>query len=211
MNSQRASALINKLAADHSQPPTTELNYGSKFELLVAVILSAQATDRSVNRVTATLFPITPQSLLEMGEKKFLHHIKQIGLAPTKARHIIKTCLLLLEKHRGSVPESHQDLEALPGVGRKTANVVRAVAFGHPTIAVDTHVFRVSNRTGLAPGRTPLEVEKKLLAIVPKKHLPHAHHYFILHGRYVCKARKPLCKECIILKECQYPHKNQPA
>ncbi len=208
MNSQHAASLLGKLAATHTQPPSTELVYTSTFELLVAVMLSAQATDRSVNQATQTLFPVTPQTLLAMGEKKLLEHIQHIGLAPTKARHIIRTCQLLLERHQGQVPPRRQDLEALPGVGRKTANVLLAVAFGQSTIAVDTHVFRVSNRTGLASGNTLLQVEEKLLAVIPKKHFPHAHHYLILHGRYTCKARKPLCLQCVIINECEYTQKN---
>jgi len=189
--------------------PQGELNFGSPFELLVAVILSAQATDRSVNQATAKLFPRhnTPSALLALGEAGLLNAIRTIGLAPTKARNIIRTCSLLLEQHGGRVPEEREALETLPGVGRKTANVVLNVAFGHPTIAVDTHVFRISNRTGLAPGRTVREVEDALMRVTPKRHLPGAHHQLILHGRYVCTARKPHCPECVIAAWCGWPDK----
>jgi endonuclease-3 len=189
--------------------PTTELEYHSAFELLVAVILSAQATDISVNAATRQLFPVanTPQSILDLGEEKLRDHIQRIGLYKTKAKHIIQTCRLLLKNHGGQVPQTREALEALPGVGRKTANVVLNTAFGHPTIAVDTHIFRVSNRTNIAPGKTPLEVEQKLLKFVPNQFKQDAHHWLILHGRYVCQARKPKCGICNIADLCEYRHK----
>ncbi|MDH4248164.1 MAG: endonuclease III [Deltaproteobacteria bacterium] len=190
--------------------PRSDLNFSSPFELLVAVILSAQATDRSVNQATAGLFARhnTPEALLELGEQGLLHAIRAIGLAPTKARNILATCRLLLEHHQGRVPADREALEALPGVGRKTANVVLNVAFGQPTIAVDTHVFRVSNRTGLAPGRTVREVEEALLRVTPESFRLEAHHQLILHGRYVCTARKPRCFECRIASLCTWPEKS---
>lgn len=189
--------------------PKSELEYRTPFELLVAVILSAQATDKSVNQATARLFPVanTPQAILALGEAGLLEYIRTIGLAPSKARNILATCRLLLERHGGQVPNAREALEALPGVGRKTANVVLNVAFGEHTIAVDTHVFRVSNRTGLAPGRTPQEVEQTLLRVTPPEHLRHAHHYLILHGRYVCTARNPQCARCVIRRDCAWPQK----
>jgi endonuclease-3 len=189
--------------------PRTELDFRTPFELLVAVILSAQATDRSVNLATAPLFARhnTPAALLALGEAGLLAHIRTIGLAPTKARNLIATARLLIERHGGAVPRTREALEALPGVGRKTANVVLNVAFGEPTIAVDTHVFRVANRTGLAPGATVLAVEEGLLAVAPPVHRLHAHHYLILHGRYVCKARKPDCPRCVLADLCLYPEK----
>jgi endonuclease-3 len=204
----KAARLFDKLAAARPAP-RSELEFRSPFELLVAVILSAQATDTSVNAATARLFPAhgSPQALLALGEAGLLAHIRTIGLAPTKARNLIATSRLLLERHGGQVPAGREALEALPGVGRKTANVVLNVAFGEPTIAVDTHVFRVGNRTGLAPGKTVREVEEALLRITPRKHRQHAHHHLILHGRYVCKARKPECGACPIVRECEYPHK----
>ena len=189
----------------------TELFYKNHFELLVAVILTAQATDKIVNEVTPSLFKKhpDPKSFVECGEKKLAHLIRRIGLAPTKAKNIIRTCKILLEIHDGSVPNAREDLEKLPGVGRKTANVVLNEAFGIPTIAVDTHVFRVANRTGLAKGKTVLETEKKLLRITPEKWKKNAHHYLILHGRYVCKAKFFNCSTCSIIKECQYPLKSK--
>ncbi|HMB60263.1 MAG TPA: endonuclease III [Xanthomonadales bacterium] len=189
--------------------PTTELEYQSPFELLVAVILSAQATDVGVNKASKHLFAEanTPQAILDMGEKKLKHHIRTIGLFNTKAANIIKTCKILVEQHDGNVPRQRAALEALPGVGRKTANVVLNTAFGQATIAVDTHIFRVSNRTGLAKGKTPLEVEKKLLKAVPAEFLQNAHHWLILHGRYTCKARKPACPECIVQDLCSFKNK----
>ena len=191
--------------------PQTELNYQSDFELLVAVILSAQATDVGVNKATAKLYPVanTPAQILELGESGLKDHIRTIGLYNSKAENIIRTCRMLLDLHDGQVPADRESLEALPGVGRKTANVVLNTAFGQPTIAVDTHIFRVSNRTGLAPGKTPLAVEKALLKRVPEEYRQHAHHWLILHGRYTCKARKPNCPECIVADLCRYRDKTQ--
>jgi len=185
--------------------PTTELHYQSEFELLVAVILSAQATDISVNQATAKLYPVanTPQAILKLGVNRLKGYIKTIGLFNTKAENVIKTCAILVEQHGGEVPRTRQELEALPGVGRKTANVILNTAFGEPTIAVDTHIFRVSNRTGLAPGKDVLAVEKALLANVPDRFKKDAHHWLILHGRYTCVARKPKCGECIINDICE--------
>jgi len=189
--------------------PTTELEYKTPFELLLAVILSAQATDVSVNAATRNLFPIanTPQALLKLGEESLREYVQRIGLYQTKAKHIIQMCRLLLERHGGEVPHTRAELEALPGVGRKTANVVLNTAFGQPTIAVDTHIFRVSNRTGIAPGSTVLEVEKKLLKFVPDEFKHDAHHWLILHGRYICQARKPKCPQCLIVDLCEYRDK----
>ena len=189
--------------------PRSELQYTSPFELLVAVILSAQATDVSVNKATATLFPLanTPQALLDMGQQALERHIQTIGLYRSKAKHIMQTCRILLEQHQGQVPRTREALEALPGVGRKTANVVLNVAFGEPTMAVDTHIFRVGNRTGLAPGKTPLEVERKLLKRIPAEFMLHAHHWLILLGRYVCKARTPECWRCAVADCCDYKPK----
>lgn len=192
--------------------PRTELHYTSPFELLVAVALSAQATDISVNKATAKLFPVanTPTTILNLGEEGLKHYIQTIGLFNSKAKHIIQMCQLLLDRHGGEVPRTREALEALPGVGRKTANVVLNEAFGEPTMAVDTHIFRVANRTGLAPGKTPLAVEKSLLKRVPKNYLLHAHHWLILHGRYTCTARKPKCTECILRDICRFPDKSSP-
>ncbi|HPA00991.1 MAG TPA: endonuclease III [Chiayiivirga sp.] len=189
--------------------PETELEYRTPFELLVAVILSAQATDVGVNRATRRLFPVanTPRALLDLGEDGLRQHIATLGLFNAKARNLIATCRLLLERHGGEVPHDRAALEALPGVGRKTANVVLNVAFGEPTIAVDTHIFRVANRTGLARGRTVEEVERKLLRSVPAAYRMNAHHWLILHGRYVCKARKPACPHCAIADLCAFPDK----
>jgi len=189
--------------------PETELRYESPFELLIAVILSAQATDVSVNKATGKLFAVakTPRALLELGVRGLKPYIKTIGLYNSKAENIIKTCRILLDEHDGEVPRTREALEKLPGVGRKTANVVLNTAFGVPTIAVDTHIFRVSNRTGIAPGKTPLEVEKRLLRLTPEEFRKDAHHWLILHGRYICKARKPLCSECPICKWCEYTQK----
>lgn len=186
--------------------PQTELNYSSPFELLIAVLLSAQATDISVNKATAGLFAAanTPQAMLALGQDKLEKYIQTIGLYRSKARHVIQTCQILIEQHQGEVPRSRDALEALPGVGRKTANVVLNTAFGEPTIAVDTHIFRLGNRTGLAPGRTPLEVELKLLQRIPAPFVQHAHHWLILHGRYVCKARTPECWRCAVSADCDY-------
>lgn len=190
--------------------PETELEYSTPFELLVAVMLSAQATDTSVNRATATLFPAarTPRAMLELGLAGLKRHIRHIGLFNTKAGNVLETCRILLREHGGNVPADRTALEALPGVGRKTANVVLNVAFGQPTIAVDTHIFRVSNRTGLAPGRTPREVEEGLLRTVPEEFRRHAHHWLILHGRYVCTARRPRCGSCSIAVLCRWPEKD---
>lgn len=208
MNSAKRQEIFLRLQAANPHP-TTELEYHSAFELLVAVILSAQATDISVNAATRQLFPVanTPQGLLDLGEDKLRDYIQRIGLYKTKARHIIQTCRILLEKHGGAIPQTREALETLPGVGRKTANVVLNTAFGQPTIAVDTHIFRVSNRTGLAPGKTMLEVEKKLLKVVPDQFKHDAHHWLILHGRYICQARKPRCGMCRIVDLCDYSNK----
>ena len=190
--------------------PRTELNYETPFELLVAVILSAQATDVGVNKATNKLFPVanTPRAILDLGVDGLKQYIRTIGLFNAKADNIIKTCSILLEQHGGEVPRDRKSLEALPGVGRKTANVVLNTAFGEQTIAVDTHIFRVSNRTGLAPGKTPLQVESGLLEAVPGEFLKDAHHWLILHGRYTCKARKPNCPECIVRDLCEFDDKN---
>jgi endonuclease III len=191
--------------------PTTELNYTTPFELLVAVVLSAQATDKGVNKATARLFPManTPQATLDLGLEGLKGYVKTIGLYNSKAENIIKACRILVEQHGGQVPRDRASLEALPGVGRKTANVILNTAFGEPTVAVDTHIFRVANRTGLAPGKTPLAVEMKLLKVVPTEFLKDAHHWLILHGRYVCTARSPKCPECIIRDLCEYKGKTQ--
>ncbi len=189
--------------------PTTELEYHTPFELLIAVILSAQATDKSVNLATRKLFPIanTPKKILALGEINLLHFIKSIGLYKTKAKNILATCQLLTQQHNDEVPRSREQLEELPGVGRKTANVILNTAFGEPTIAVDTHIFRISNRTGIAKGKNVLAVELKLLKVVPKEFRLDAHHWLILHGRYVCKARKPECTTCIINHLCEFKEK----
>ncbi len=208
MNADRRRAIFLRLQAANPKP-TTELNFRDPFELLIAVMLSAQATDKSVNLATATLFPLanTPERMLTLGEDGLKAHIRRIGLYQTKARNILATCQILLDKHGGAVPRDRASLEALPGVGRKTANVVLNTAFGEPTIAVDTHIFRVANRTGLAPGRTVLEVENKLSRHVPREFRLDAHHWLILHGRYVCKARKPDCPACLIHDLCDYRDK----
>lgn len=208
MNPQKRGEIFSRLQAENPRPKT-ELNYSTAFELLIAVILSAQATDKSVNKATDQLFPVanTPEAILALGESGLKHYIKTIGLYNSKARNIIQTCLLLIEQHNSAVPDDQNALEALPGVGRKTANVVRNTAFGHPTIAVDTHIFRVSNRTRLAPGKTVLEVEKKLLKFVPEEFRRDAHHWLILHGRYTCIARKPRCGSCVIEDLCEYRKK----
>ena len=189
--------------------PETELVYESPFELLIAVILSAQATDVSVNKATARLFPAarTPEAILALGIEALKSYIRTIGLYNSKAENIIKACRILVEQHGSEVPRSRKALEALPGVGRKTANVVLNTAFGVPTIAVDTHIFRVSNRTGIAKGKTPLDVEKRLLRLVPDEFKKDAHHWLILHGRYVCKARRPACDDCPIIEWCEYTRK----
>ena len=189
--------------------PTTELNYTSPYQLLVAVILSAQSTDKGVNKATDKLFSIapTPEAMLQLGEEGLRDHIKTVNLYKTKAKNVMATSRILIEQHHGEVPNDRAALEALPGVGRKTANVILNTAFGEPTIAVDTHLFRVANRTGLAPGKTPLAVEKQLMAVVPEGYKHDAHHWLILHGRYVCVARKPKCPVCIIRDLCEYPDK----
>lgn len=212
MNKQKRREIFERFRIQNAHP-TTELQYQTTFELLIAVMLSAQATDRSVNKATAKLFPLanTPKALLELGEEKLKEMIKTIGLYNSKAANIIKTCQSLVEKHQGEVPSTREALEALPGVGRKTANVVLNTAFHLPTMAVDTHIFRVANRTGLAKGKTPLAVEKGLLKHVEKEFLQDAHHWLILHGRYVCVARKPLCEECVIRDLCEYPLKTSVA
>ncbi len=203
MNATKRRAIFERLRAANPKP-TTELVYRTPFELLIAVVLSAQATDVSVNKATATLYKVadTPKKLLDLGEADLKEHIRRIGLYQTKAKNIIALCRLLLEKHGGEVPAEREALEALPGVGRKTANVVLNTAFGQPTIAVDTHIFRVANRTGLAPGKTVLEVEQKLLKTTPDEFKHDAHHWLILHGRYVCKARNPDCPNCLIRDLC---------
>jgi endonuclease-3 len=189
--------------------PETELKYTSPFELLVAVVLSAQATDASVNKATPALFSVanTPEQILALGEERLCDYIRTIGLYRSKARHLIRTCQMLIEQHQSQVPSDRQALEALPGVGRKTANVILNVAFGEATMAVDTHIFRVSNRTGLAPGKTPLAVEHALLARIPDEYMLHAHHWLILHGRYTCVARKPRCPECAVKPWCRFSEK----
>jgi endonuclease-3 len=191
--------------------PQTELQFTSIFELLAAVMLSAQATDVGVNKATRRLFAVapTPRHMLALGEAAVAEHIRTIGLYRTKARNLVETCRLLLERHQGAVPRSRADLEALPGVGRKTANVVLNVAYGEPTMAVDTHIFRVANRTGLAPGANPLQVEQGLLQRVPEAYRVDAHHWLILHGRYVCQARAPRCRACLVRDFCGYPHKEE--
>jgi endonuclease-3 len=208
MNPKKRAEIFSRLKKNNPSP-TTELNYKSPFELLIAVILSAQATDKSVNKATDILFPVasTPEAILKLGEEGLKTYIKTIGLFNSKAKNIIKTCAILIDKHHSQVPTSRIDLEALPGVGRKTANVILNTAFGESTIAVDTHIFRVANRTKIAPGKTVLEVEKKLLKVVPEPYKKDAHHWLILHGRYTCVARKPKCDACIIEDLCEYKHK----
>ena len=210
MKPAQVEALYGALRAANPEP-RSELEFGSPFELLVAVILSAQATDRSVNIGTRQLFPKarTPQQVLALGVEGLTPYIRHIGLYNAKAKNVIETCRLLIERHGGEVPHDRAALEALPGVGRKTANVVLNVAFGEPTLAVDTHVFRVANRTGLARGRTPEAVEKRLLRVTPPQYLQHAHHWLILHGRHVCLARKPKCPECVIASCCAFRPKTR--
>ncbi len=210
MNAIKRREIFARLQAANPSP-TTELNYDTPFQLLIAVLLSAQATDRGVNIATAKFFPQhgTPEGLLALGLDALTDYIKTIGLYKTKARNVIRTCEILVEQHQGQVPDNREALEALPGVGRKTANVVLNTAFGHPTIAVDTHIFRVANRTGLAPGKNVVEVEKKLEKTIPKEYLLDAHHWLILHGRYVCVARKPKCPQCGIADLCEYKHKTR--
>ncbi len=194
---------------ENNPAPTTELAYATPFQLLIAVILSAQATDVGVNKATARLFPVAPDaaSMLALGEEGLRDYIKTIGLYRTKAKNVIATCRILLERHAGEVPADRAALEALPGVGRKTANVVLNTAFGQPTIAVDTHIFRLGNRTGLAPGKTVVDVENKLLRVTPREFLKDAHHWLILHGRYVCKARQPACAACCVYDLCEFRDK----
>ena len=203
--------IFERLKASNPKP-TTELNYRTPYELLVAVSLSAQATDKSVNLATTKLFPVanTPSAILALGEIGLKDYIKTIGLFNTKAKNVINAARLLLEKHGGEVPRTREELEALPGVGRKTANVVLNTAFGEPTIAVDTHIFRVGNRTGLAPGKNERQVEDQLVKTTPEEFKQDAHHWLILHGRYVCLARKPRCPDCVIKDLCEYKHKTKP-
>jgi endonuclease-3 len=208
MNPQKRRAIFSRLQAANPNP-TTELEYGSPFELLVAVVLSAQATDKSVNLATRALFPATPGKIVKLGVAGVEPYIKSIGLYRTKAKNVVALSSLLLEKHGGEVPRERAALEELPGVGRKTANVVLNTAFGHPTVAVDTHIFRVANRTGLAPGKDPLEVEEKLVKFTPPEYLRNAHHWLILHGRYVCLARKPGCPQCLIRDLCEFQPKTK--
>jgi len=211
MNRDKRIAIYSTLR-ERMPAPTTELDYQTPFELLIAVILSAQATDVSVNKATQKLYPVanTPASIYALGVEGLKPYIKTIGLFNSKAENIIKTCRILLDDHDGEVPRTRAALEALPGVGRKTANVILNTAFGEPTIAVDTHIFRVANRTGLAKGKTPLEVEKRLVRLTPDEFKKDAHHWLILHGRYTCKARKPLCGECPIVEWCEFTRKELP-
>ena len=210
MNKEKRIEILKRLCAANPHP-TTELNFNSPFELLIAVILSAQATDTGVNKATDKLFPVanTPQTILALGVDGLKEYIKTIGLFNSKAENIIKTCRDLIEKHNGEVPEDREALEALAGVGRKTANVVLNTAFGHPTIAVDTHIFRVCNRTGFAPGKDVVKVEEKLIKVVPAEFKVNVHHWLILHGRYTCVARKPRCGACMIEDLCEYKNKTE--
>ncbi|WP_063655860.1 endonuclease III [Candidatus Arsenophonus triatominarum] len=212
MNKQKRIDILTRLR-DNNPTPTTELVFNSPFELLISVLLSAQATDISVNKATAKLYPIanTAEKMLALGIDEIKHYIKTIGLFNTKAENIIKTCQILIDKYNGQVPENREALESLPGVGRKTANVVLNTAFGWPTIAVDTHIFRVCNRTNFAPGKNVIEVEQKLLKVVPIEFKVDCHHWFILHGRYTCIARKPRCGSCIIEDLCEFNDKQYPA
>ena len=208
MNSEKRREIFNRLR-QANPTPTTELEYSTPFELLIAVLLSAQATDVSVNKATRLLYPVanTPAKIYELGVEQLIPYIQTIGLFRTKAKNVIETCRLLMERHDGTVPQTREELEALPGVGRKTANVVLNTAFGQPTIAVDTHIFRVSNRTGLAPGKDVDEVERKLMKFVAPEFLQDAHHWLILHGRYTCIARKPQCWNCLIADLCEFKKK----
>jgi endonuclease-3 len=205
LNKEKRTEIYSRLRALNPHPDT-ELNYTTPFELLIAVILSAQATDVGVNKAIAHLYPVanTPQAILDLGVQGLKHYIRTIGLFNTKAENIIKTCQILVEEHNSEVPRTREALEALPGVGRKTANVVLNTAFGEPTIAVDTHIYRVANRTGLAKGKTPLDVENRLTKLTPDEFRKDAHHWLILHGRYICKARKPDCPNCPIADQCEY-------
>ena len=208
MNKKRRTEIFTRLRAENPNP-TTELEYSSDFELLISVILSAQATDVGVNKATAKLYPVanTPEKIYALGIEGLSNYIKTIGLYNSKAKNVIATCRILIDQHNSEVPEDRDSLEALPGVGRKTANVVLNTAFGHPTMAVDTHIFRVSNRTKIAPGKTVLAVEKALLKFIPSEFLIDAHHWLILHGRYTCIARKPRCGSCVISDLCEYKNK----
>ena len=208
MNPAKRRAIFERLAAANPHP-TTELEQSSPFELLVAVVLSAQATDKSVNKATAVLYPVanTPAAIVKLGVDGLIPYVQSIGLYRTKAKNVVALSQILLRDHGGDVPADREALERLPGVGRKTANVVLNTAFGQPTIAVDTHIFRVGNRTGMATGKTPFEVETKLNEVVPPKYRLHAHHWLILHGRYVCVARRPLCERCVIADLCKWPGK----
>ena len=208
MNPEKRRKIFERLR-EANPNPTTELEYGSPFELLVAVVLSAQATDKSVNLATRKFFPVTPRKIVSLGVAGVEAHIKSIGLFRTKAKNVVALAKILLERHGGEVPPSREALEALPGVGRKTANVVLNTAFGQETMAVDTHIFRVANRTGLAPGKDVLEVEQKLLKFTPPEFLKNAHHWLILHGRYVCLARKPGCPKCLIRDLCEFKQKTK--
>ncbi|MCF6767661.1 endonuclease III [Thiotrichales bacterium 19S11-10] len=209
MNKAKIKKIFEKFKA-HNEKPTTELEYQSTFELLIAVILSAQATDVSVNKATRKLYPVanTPEAIFELGEAGLLEYIKSIGLYRSKAKNVIKTCQILMEEYKSEVPHTRKELESLPGVGRKTANVILNTAFNEATMAVDTHIFRLSNRLNLAPGKTVNQVEDKLLKVIPKNFLYDAHHWLILHGRYICKARKPLCSQCMIYDECEFKDKD---
>lgn len=208
MNKVKRIEIFSRLREDNPHP-TTELNFNSSFELLISVILSAQATDKGVNKATAKLYPIanTPEGIIALGEERFKHYIKTIGLYNTKGKNIIKTCKILIEQHNSEVPDDRASLEALPGVGRKTANVVLNTAFGHPTMAVDTHIFRVSNRTKIAHGKDVVEVEKRLVRLIPDEFMMDAHHWLILLGRYICTARKPKCSACLIEDLCEFTKK----
>lgn len=210
MNRDKRQQIFERLRAENPNP-TTELEFGSTFELLISVILSAQATDVSVNKATRVLYRIanTPETILALGVEGLKQYIKTIGLFNTKAENVIKTCAALMDKHNSVVPASREELEALPGVGRKTANVVLNTAFRQPAMAVDTHIFRVSNRTGIAPGKNVLEVEKRLVKLIPEEFLLDAHHWLILHGRYVCIARKPRCSACVIYDLCEFKQKSE--
>ncbi len=209
MNREKRQQIFARLR-EHTAEPRSDLEFQSNFELLISVLLSAQATDISVNKATARLYPLanTPEKMLALGEDDVREHIKTIGLFNSKAKNVIATCKILIEQHDSQVPDDRAALEALPGVGRKTANVILNIAFGHPTIAVDTHIFRVSNRTAIAPGKDVLAVEKRLLKFVPDEFKLHAHHWLILHGRYTCIARKPRCGSCIIEDLCEFKQKN---
>ena len=208
MNREKRTAIYSRLRELNPQP-TTELDYSTPFELLIAVILSAQATDVGVNKATTRLYKVasTPEAILDLGIDGLKSYIRTIGLFNSKADNIIKTCRILVEEHGSRVPQTREELERLPGVGRKTANVILNTAFGEPTIAVDTHIFRVANRTGLAKGKTPLEVEKRLVKLTPDEFMKDAHHWLILHGRYTCKARRPECWHCPIVEWCEYRKK----